>query len=141
MEDLAFAAILASIGAFLLWLFWALIYAPRAARAERLRPRYVLDSTATERAKGVGTRSCPVCTEKLAPGMLVSSKVFTSKSKDKIMQIYGCPYCWPDNTEYPRVCPVCNKIVPRGGYLIARYFERPERRHVHVLGCSACRRA
>ncbi|GAB1432892.1 hypothetical protein MASR2M29_15170 [Spirochaetota bacterium] len=140
MYDLAFAAILASVGAFLLWLFWALIYAPRAAKAERSRPRFVKDSSGTEREKGVGVRTCPVCNEKLAVGMLVRSKVFTSKSMDKIMQIYGCPYCWPENTQYPRLCPVCEKIVPRGGYLIARYFEHPERRHVHVLGCSGCKR-
>jgi hypothetical protein len=29
--------------------------------------------------------------------------------------------------------------VPKEGYLIARYFENPQRRHVHVLGCSGCR--
>ncbi len=140
MNDLAFAAILASAGAFLLWLFWALVYAPRAARAERLRPRFVRDSAGREREKGVGARSCPVCGEVLAPGMLVRSKVFKAPGRDQVMQIYGCPYCWPENSQYRRVCPVCEKVVPRDGYLLARYFERPERRHVHVLGCSGCRR-
>ncbi|HPM72633.1 MAG TPA: hypothetical protein PLE25_06650, partial [Spirochaetales bacterium] len=67
-------------------------------------------------------------------------KVYKSSGSDKVMYIYGCPYCWPENSEYRRVCPVCEKVVPRDGYLLARYFERPERRHVHVLGCSGCRR-
>ena len=135
-----FAALLASIGAFLLWLFWALVYAPYAARRERASPRFVPDARGELREKGVGARSCPVCGERLGPGALVKSKVYKSAGSDKVMYIYGCPYCWPENTRFRRICPVCEKVVPRDGYLIARYFERPERRHVHVLGCSGCRR-
>lgn len=140
MNDLVFAALLASIGAFLLWLFWALVYSPYAARKERASPRFVPDARGELREKGVGARSCPVCGERLGPGALVKSKVYKSSGSDKVMYIYGCPYCWPENSEYRRVCPVCEKVVPRDGYLLARYFERPERRHVHVLGCSGCRR-
>ncbi|TFG78706.1 MAG: hypothetical protein E4H20_12525, partial [Spirochaetales bacterium] len=141
MIDFAFAAAMAGIGAFLLWLFWALIYRPIAARKERLSPRYVKDGHGIVREKGVGVRKCPVCGEILAPGALVKSRIFLKRGNDKIMHVYGCPYCWPDNTEYRRVCPVCEKIVPKDGYLVARYFESPQRRHVHVLGCSGCRRA
>lgn len=140
MIDLAFVAALSGIAAFLLWLVWALIYRPAARRAERERPRFKSDGEGQEREKGVGVRSCPVCGEKLAPGMLVKSKLYGQKGAERIMHVYGCPYCFPDNTEYQRACPVCQKVVPRGGYLIARYFERANRRHVHVLGCSGCRR-
>jgi hypothetical protein len=139
MIDLAFAAALAGIGAFLLWLFWVLLYRPAAKRKERQSPRFRKDNEGTVREKGMGARSCPVCGEKLAPGMLVKSKLYSQKGVDRIMHVYGCPYCWPYNTEYRRICPVCEKIVPKEGYLIARYFENPQRRHVHVLGCSGCR--
>lgn len=139
MLDWAFLAILAGIGAILLWLIWAIMYRPMAERKERQSPRFVRDSTGEVREKGVGIRKCPVCGEKLAPGAMVKSKVFLRKGGDQMMQVFGCPYCWPDNTEYRRICPVCEKVIPRNGYLVARYFSGPNRRHVHVLGCSGCR--
>ncbi|MGD9940673.1 MAG: hypothetical protein AB7T74_12800, partial [Clostridia bacterium] len=61
MLDWAFLAILAGIGAILLWLFWALMYRPTAERRERQSPRFVRDSTGEVREKGVGIRKCPVC--------------------------------------------------------------------------------
>ncbi len=137
---MAFAAALAGIGAFLLWLFWALVYRPAAERRERSSPRFREDGEGIVREKGVGVRKCPVCGETLAPGMLVKSRLFARRGTDRIMHVFGCPYCWPDNTGYVRACPVCEKTIPRNGYLIARYFENPQRRHVHVLGCSGCRR-
>lgn len=139
MDDIVFAVVLASLGAFLFWLFWILVYRPAMDRKERLQPRFVRDGAGVVREKGVGVRSCPVCGEKLAPGALVKSKVYERKARDKVMHIYGCPFCWPENTDYRRVCPVCEKVVPRGGYLIARYFDGAERKHVHVLGCSGCK--
>jgi hypothetical protein len=140
MLDWTFLAILAGIGAILLWLFWVLMFRPAAERRERQSPRYIHDSKGEAREKGVGVRKCPVCGELLAPGAMVKSKVFQRKGGDQMMQVFGCPYCWPDNTEYRRICPVCEKVIPRDGYLVARYFSGPNRRHVHVLGCSGCRR-
>ncbi len=140
MDDLIFATVLAAIGAVLLWIFITFAYGPHMARKARANPRFVRDGGGEVREKGVGVRKCPVCQEVLGPGMLVKSKVFKTTSHDKVMQIFGCPYCWPENTEFGRICPVCEKVLPRGGYLIARYFEKPEHRHVHVLGCSGCRR-
>ena len=140
MLDWAFLAILAGIGALLLWLFWVLMFRPAAERRERQSPRFIRDSKGKVREKGVGVRKCPVCGEMLVPGAMVKSKVFQRKGGDQMMQVFGCPYCWPDNTEYRRICPVCEKVIPRDGYLVARYFSGPNRRHVHVLGCSGCRR-
>ncbi|MBN2875928.1 MAG: hypothetical protein JXM71_12595 [Spirochaetales bacterium] len=140
MDDLVFATILASIGALLLWIFVTFAYAPYASRKEHAQPRFVRDGSGTVREKGVGVRTCPVCGETLPPGALVKSKVFGKPGSDQMMHIFGCPYCWPDNTEYRRVCPVCEKVLPREGYLIARYFTKANHRHVHVLGCSGCRR-
>jgi hypothetical protein len=87
----------------------------------------------------VAPRTCPVCGSSLRPGERVHSRVFTPKG-DRIMHVYGCPRCWPANIGNVRVCPVCEKEVPREGYLVARLFERPDgSRHVHVLGCTGCR--
>lgn len=87
----------------------------------------------------VAPRTCPVCGSSLSPGERVHSRVFTPKG-DRIMHVYGCPRCWPANVRNVRVCPVCEKEVPREGYLVARLFERPGgSRHVHVLGCTGCR--
>jgi hypothetical protein len=57
-----------------------------------------------------------------------------------MMRIFGCPNCYPPNQRRQRVCPVCRTIIPREGYAIASLFEKPGRKHVHVLGCSACRK-
>jgi predicted amidophosphoribosyltransferase len=56
------------------------------------------------------------------------------------MRIFGCPHCWPAAPEKrDRLCPVCGGLIDPRGYAIARYFERPGRKHVHVLGCTGCR--
>jgi hypothetical protein len=57
------------------------------------------------------------------------------------MHIMGCPYCLEGEAEQRRrrVCPVCRKPIADTEYLFARVFERPEKSHVHVLGCVKCR--
>jgi len=137
--NIAFAVFLAGIGAALLWLIWFFLFRPWAQRQERERPRFIKDGQGVEREQGVGARICPACGQRLAVGMSIKSRLYPSKTPERIMHIFGCPYCWPENGEHKRACPVCEKVVPRGGFLIARYFEQPGHRHVHVLGCSGCR--
>jgi hypothetical protein len=140
MNDLLFIVTLATIGIVLIWLFYSFIYRPFAARREYSNPRFEKDGQGILREKGVGNRSCPVCQMKLATGMQVKSKLFAQQGRDRLMHVFGCPYCWPDNTEHQRRCPVCHQVIPRNGYLISRYFEDASHKHVHVLGCSGCRR-
>lgn len=140
MNDIVNIVILAGVGVFLLFLFYMFAYKPYASRKEYKNPRFRKDQQGTIREKGVGMRKCPVCNEVLAPGMQVKSKLFSQKGRDRIMHVLGCPYCWPENTEFSRMCPVCAHIIPRNGYLIARYFEDAKHKHVHVLGCSGCRK-
>lgn len=140
MNDLLFTVTLATIGIVLIWLFYSIVYRPAAARREYRNPRFEKDSLGIEREKGVGTRQCPVCATTLATGMQVKSKIFTQQGRDRLMHVFGCPYCWPDNTAHQRICPVCHHVIPRNGYLISRYFENASHKHVHVLGCSGCRR-
>ncbi len=95
-------------------------------------------------------RECPLCSSALGPGERVKSSLFPGKA-DRIMYIYGCAHCWPATpasratSASRRICPVCGQALDAKGWVIARYFERPgrsgkpERRHVHVLGCTGCR--
>ncbi|NNM54464.1 MAG: hypothetical protein HKM05_07060 [Spirochaetales bacterium] len=89
-------------------------------------------------------RSCPLCGELLQPGQKVRSSVFATATADKIMEIYGCPFCDEAKTANPpqkRHCPVCHQILRPGEVVTARVFERQDGRktHVHVLGCPRCR--
>ncbi len=93
-------------------------------------------------------KPCPLCATMLRRGETVHSVVFSgssprdrspSQSEDSLAHLFGCPYCHPANESHPRVCPVCSKRIPPDGYVIARMFEKPGRKHVHVLGCTECR--
>lgn len=84
-------------------------------------------------------RPCPLCGHMLRKGETVHTKVYPGKP-DQIANIYGCPYCYPSNADDPRICPVCGKTVSPEGYVIARMFVQGTRKHVHVLGCTGCRR-
>jgi predicted nucleic acid-binding Zn ribbon protein len=97
-------------------------------------------------AGGPALKTCPVCGGVLEKGQLVKSVVFQGGAKsgnitERMTHILGCPLCYPANAKNPRICPVCAQALPADGYLIARMFEKPgrERKHVHVLGCTACR--
>lgn len=93
-------------------------------------------------------KPCPLCGTMLRRGETVHSVVFSggalakgsrSGSEDYLAHLFGCPYCYPANQEHPRECPVCNRKIPGDGYVVARMFEKPGRKHVHVLGCTECR--
>jgi len=91
-------------------------------------------------------KTCPVCGSLLAKGERVKSVVFAGGVRsgaitEKMSNIFGCPHCYPANAKNPRICPVCGKVLPGDGYLVARMFENPAkpRKHVHVLGCTVCR--
>lgn len=96
-------------------------------------------------------RPCPLCGTMLRRGETVHSAVFSggravstrsgsaARPADYLTHIFGCPYCYPANAEHLRECPVCGKTVPEDGYVIARMFDKPGKKHVHVLGCTVCR--
>ncbi|TFG63370.1 MAG: hypothetical protein E4H36_05750 [Spirochaetales bacterium] len=84
------------------------------------------------------TKPCPLCGSQLVKTERVHSALFPGR-EDKLMHIFGCPYCYPANRERERRCPACRKTLADDGYLIARVFEKPGKTHVHVLGCTGCR--
>ncbi|MBT7087248.1 MAG: hypothetical protein HN737_11510 [Desulfobacterales bacterium] len=98
-------------------------------RRDRSRP---VPTTTTPK-----TTKCPLCGSELSSNRRVKSVLFPGKP-DSMMEINGCPYCYPYNTEIKRICPVCKKEVPENGHVIARVFIKPNKKHVHVLGCTGC---
>ena len=91
---------------------------------------------------------CPLCGRELCRGERVHSVVY-SQGEDRLMNIYGCPWCYPahpagykkPSSPRERRCPSCGAPLKEGSFAIARVFERPGRKvHVHVLGCPSCRR-
>jgi hypothetical protein len=101
-------------------------------------------------------KPCPLCGTMLRRGETVHSVVFSGGASasadggqpssaqrrsriDYLTHIFGCPYCHPANDKHARTCPVCDQEMPADGYVIARMFEKPGRKHVHVLGCTRCR--
>ena len=132
MNILIRATIYISIVVVLLWIFLGL-FGPYRRRRSLLKAGEKNSATSKR-------RTCPLCSEVLVADERVKTRVNPGKG-DKLMQIFGCPHCYPPNIECKRICPVCEKEVPREGYVIARLFENPGRKHVHVLGCSGCRNA
>jgi hypothetical protein len=140
MENFVQVLTFAVIGTVLLWFGYTLfigagihISAGGASRQRRKR------KPPGESYPGA-PQTCPVCSAKLAPGELVKSSAFPSLTggTDRLMHIRGCVYCL--NGERARMCPVCGAHLGENDILIARMFERPHRAHVHVLGCTRCRR-
>ncbi len=103
-------------------------------------------------------KPCPLCGTMLRRGERVHSIVFSGtgsseaagsggqsrtstalRIKESMAHLFGCPYCHPPSSDHPRICPVCARTIPAGGYVIARMFAKPGKKHVHVLGCTECR--
>jgi len=87
-------------------------------------------------------KHCPLCGSALYRGESVKSVLYPKSggAPDRLMEIHGCPHCYPPPGKEKRICPVCKKMVPLEGDVVARVFDKQERRHVHVLGCSRCYR-
>ncbi|MDR0553218.1 MAG: hypothetical protein LBG76_00255 [Treponema sp.] len=107
-------------------------------RRERKPAKNRLLKTGAPQKVSEGSKTCPVCSSKLPSEERVRSAVFPGSShQGRLMQIFGCIYCL--NEGRPRKCPVCGAAIKSDEYLIARLFEKPDRSHVHVLGCNRCR--
>lgn len=94
---------------------------------------------------GQQAKTCPVCRSPLTAGERIKSVVYRDgvqhgEITEYTTHIFGCPHCYPANRRNPRICPVCRGEVNPDGHLVARMFERRGRKkHVRVLGCTACR--
>lgn len=87
---------------------------------------------------------CPLCNSFLRKGEKLVSRVYRNteiqRPEGQRCVILGCPHCYPIAEKgITRRCPVCAKIVPANGALVARLFLRENgRRHVHITGCTVC---
>lgn len=82
---------------------------------------------------------CPICGTLLKSHEKVHSVVYPGEN-DRLVEVFGCPYCYPANDDYPRTCPVCKEIIPPDGFLIGRMFYSGEKPHMHINGCTRCRK-
>jgi hypothetical protein len=126
MADSIAILLLAALGAALLSVWIAL-----ALRSSR-RARWEKEPS------GPKPKNCPLCGSSLGPNERVKSVLFPGKG-DRLMHVFGCPYCLPGIGQLVRICPACREKVPDDGYVIGRFFERPGKKHLHVLGCTGCR--
>lgn len=96
-------------------------------------------------------RPCPLCatmgqkTDRIHGVNYIQEDGNKYKSRMEVEEIlthvFGCPACWPVNPEHPRICPVCRQTLSADGFLVARTFRRKGKKdHVHVLGCTECKR-
>ena len=106
-------------------------------RSDKNAPKGVLHHGREDSAANEGSKPCPLCGEMLKRGETVHSVLYPGKP-DSLMEIYGCPYCEKTGSKNSRTCPVCKKTMKPDSVLIARVFEKPGKKHVHVLGCSSC---
>jgi len=122
-------------GIVLLWIGYSLFF----GKASPFYPYFFKKKQENLRGKPGDPQVCPICSMKLVKGDLVKSFAFPSGGgTDRLMYIKGCFSCLEH--DIPRRCPVCGKSMTLEDYLIARMFERPNRKnHIHVLGCNHCR--
>lgn len=109
---------------------------------KRKRDFYKSPSDAAPDAGG-GGKICPLCDSLLLKGEKVRSVLYPALpgEKDSIMEVMGCPMCYPPNPLHKRICPVCGKEVPYDGTVTGRYFRREGKKdHLHILGCPLCRK-
>jgi hypothetical protein len=136
MGDYIQILLLVVVGIILLWIGYCIFF----GKMSPFYPFFFLKKNKNLRGKPGDPQVCPICSMRLTKGELVQSMAFPSfsGSKDRIMHIRGCSSCLEN--DIPRRCPVCKRILSVTDYLIARLFERSNRKnHIHVLGCNYCR--
>ena len=82
---------------------------------------------------------CILCGSPLTGRERIHSTAFKGE-RDSIVHLYGCPHCYGDLATEVRICPICGKRLPEGGYLMGRMWDKKRgKRHLHVSGCTLCR--
>lgn len=139
--DVFTAAIAIFVISLLLFLTWTISSYKKDARNSRRG-----SNSRKAGATGHKTKPCPLCGELLYPGENVKTVVFSGTKhkglqvEESMAHIMGCPNCYPSNRQNARLCPACKKELSSDGYVVARYFMRQGKKHIHVIGCTECRR-
>jgi len=141
MRDYLQVLIFIVLGIILLWFVYAIFMGQWMSVRRQMRSMPGKKGPQKRAAAPGDPKLCPLCKSKLAAGELVQTKAFASMAgkRERIMHIQGCVYCI--RGDYPRFCPVCHVSLSPNDKLVARMFERHDRRnHVHILGCFLCRK-
>jgi formate dehydrogenase maturation protein FdhE len=96
---------------------------------------------AVKKPKTAGRKAkvpCPLCGSRLFEGERIHSIAF-DLGKEKLMHIYGCPYCESESSLIRRRCPVCKRDIPMGGFVVGRMWDKPDKTHLHITGCTECK--
>ncbi len=103
------------------------------------RDRYAPDtSDGIEDARETAETPCPLCNSILHRGEKVHSVLYPGKD-ERLVEIYGCPYCYPQRSSIERICPVCGRSLAPDDLVYARMFTASAHKpHIHVNGCSIC---
>ena len=97
--------------------------------------------TKQEYKDGVKPGCCPICGTPLVKPERVQSVVFEggNEREGRLCHINGCIHCLKPDSNKTRLCPVCQKQIPKTGHLVAMMFLRNDKsHHVHILGCTEC---
>jgi hypothetical protein len=81
---------------------------------------------------------CPLCGSELGKGEKLHSVSYPA-GKEKIVHIHGCPYCAPPGQSLPRRCPVCKSQLPSDGFAVGRMWQKEDKLHLHITGCTVCK--
>ncbi len=132
-EGLIEYAVLAALGTLILLLA---LFGTGSSRSGSSRSG---SSAQTEVKEAEAFRHCPLCGSAMQRKEKVHSVLYPG-GQDRMMDIHGCPHCYPPSPSVRRRCPVCSRELGNEEVVIARFFQVEQRRHVHVLGCSSCYR-
>ena len=98
-------------------------------------------AASTSKKKSFSFANCPLCASPLYKEDLISRVFRPMTVDDQRCIILGCPHCYPrTDSGIKRVCPVCHKVVPVDGHLVARLFNKTKdgKKHIIVTGCTEC---
>ena len=131
------------VGALALACILVLLLRRRDAKSSPPGPESLIGAREKVRNGGTGAArpgTCTLCGSILVRGETMKSDILPGHG-DRMMRVFGCPHCLGREEERkPRFCPVCEAQLGPGDHAVARFFERPGRKHVHILGCTICRK-
>ena len=81
---------------------------------------------------------CPLCGSRLFEGERIRSVAY-DLGQEKLMHIYGCPYCERPGSGIRRRCPVCRREIPLDGFVVGRMWSKIDKTHLHITGCTECK--
>lgn len=81
---------------------------------------------------------CILCGTLLTPGKRMKSTALTA-GDEKIVHLYGCPYCFGVTAVLERKCPLCHRILGNNEFMVGKMRNTGKGKpHLSIAGCSVC---